>query len=847
MERRLRADTHVRSALRCALVALLSCAALLAGASAAVAQDCEEGAVDTDGDGVCDLIDNCVDVPNPDQGNNDGLSFNCGDPDTCEAETQCDFFRNGSHVYLICTNRELLSWFDAREYCESLGDELIRIDSQEEDELIYSMLGEIFFGAWMGYFDTAEEGTFVWLDNVRRAYTNWGPNQPTQDPFQDCVRWTSDGTWDDHLCSARAGFVCEGRTDDFGDACDTDDDNDGIPDDQDNCPFLADRDQTDLDMDGIGDPCDDDDDNDGFLDGIDNCPRVNNPRQTNTDQGQFTCGDTPQLCTFETGCVVNYIGLDEYLVCTTDQLERSWPEARAFCQEYGGDLVQIESAEENVRVAEMLVRRFQEPSRAWMGYTDVDEEGIFSWVDGNDRPFSYWANRQPDDGEGNQDCAHWTDLSQWADGDCSDARGFVCEEYSDNRGDACDTDDDDDTISDISDNCPLVPNTDQADANGDGIGDACDGDTDGDGVPNGEDNCPERANPGQANEDGDEYGDVCEPDTDRDSIIDDEDNCPGTYNPDQDDADNDGEGDVCSDRDEDGIVNRLDNCPEIPNDDQLDSDEDMIGDACDEDDDDDTVLDEDDNCPLVANTDQANADGADDGGDACDEDDDDDTVVDDEDNCPLVANTDQLNTDGDAQGDACDEDDDDDTVVDDEDNCPLDANTDQANADGADDGGDACDDDDDDDAVVDGEDNCPLVANADQLNTDGDAQGDVCDDDDDDDTVVDGEDNCPLVANTDQANADGDAQGDACDDDDDDDTVADAADDCPLEAGAVENNGCPTETETPDAGMEDTGDMGGGDDEGCGCQLHAQQGRSAPLTLLTAALGALGLLLVRRR
>jgi hypothetical protein len=41
-------------------------------------------------------------------------------------------------------------------------------------------------------------------------------------------------------------------------------------------------------------------------------------------------------------------------------------------------------------------------------------------------------------------------------------------------GDACDVDDDGDTIVDVNDNCPKLPNKDQADADGDGSGDLCD-------------------------------------------------------------------------------------------------------------------------------------------------------------------------------------------------------------------------------------------------------------------------------------------------------------------------------------------------------------------------------------
>jgi hypothetical protein len=44
----------------------------------------------------------------------------------------------------------------------------------------------------------------------------------------------------------------------------------------------------------------------------------------------------------------------------------------------------------------------------------------------------------------------------------------------DGISDDCDPDDDDDTVPDAIDNCPTVPNTDQADYNSDGMGDVCD-------------------------------------------------------------------------------------------------------------------------------------------------------------------------------------------------------------------------------------------------------------------------------------------------------------------------------------------------------------------------------------
>lgn len=78
--------------------------------------------------------------------------------------------------------------------------------------------------------------------------------------------------------------------DGIGDACDNDDDDDGVADGPDNCPLTPNPDQQDADGDGIGDACDDDQGNgDGDADGDgvdnddDNCPTTPNPDQTDTD------------------------------------------------------------------------------------------------------------------------------------------------------------------------------------------------------------------------------------------------------------------------------------------------------------------------------------------------------------------------------------------------------------------------------------------------------------------------------------------------------------------------------------------------------------------------------------
>jgi len=82
-------------------------------------------------------------------------------------------------------------------------------------------------------------------------------------------------------------------------------DQDGIVNENDNCPEVANVDQADFDHDGIGDLCDSDVDGDGTANATDNCPSISNPTQA--DANSDGIGDA--CCCVGVRGNVNYAGI----------------------------------------------------------------------------------------------------------------------------------------------------------------------------------------------------------------------------------------------------------------------------------------------------------------------------------------------------------------------------------------------------------------------------------------------------------------------------------------------------------------------------------------------------------
>jgi hypothetical protein len=214
----------------------------------------------------------------------------------------------------------------------------------------------------------------------------------------------------------------------------------------------------------------------------------------------------------------------------------------------------------------------------WVAYTDDgktlaytdDADGDGKSDDKDNCPFA--SNRDQIDADG--------DLVGDTCDNCSGASNFAqLDSDGDGQGDLCDGDIDGDSIPNLQDNCPSIPNADQKRTLGGlGLGDVCNDDDDGDLFKDAVDSCPLVANPTQAIP----AGAVCKLDLDQDNVGDSFDNCPGMSNPTQADTDGDNIGDACDlDLDNDGVLNTADNCLGVRNRSQLNDDGDLLGDACD--------------------------------------------------------------------------------------------------------------------------------------------------------------------------------------------------------------------------------------------------------------------------
>jgi len=384
---------------------------------------------------------------------------------------------------------------------------------------------------WEGDIEVPREGTYtfylnsddgvrLWVNN-KLMVENWTVHAPTEDigmihlePGQRYsirldyyenlggavaqLSWSGPGILKELIpasylfpaggCSPSSGACDDGDActvnDQYNSSCDcvgtyADSDNDGVCDQEDNCPNDANPGQEDANNNGVGDVC---------------------------DAPPSDCANVT-ITTLTDG--VRVTGLDGAPITTLHIFTAGW--STEFQCSYDCNETEVHTL---ARGSYHVFARYY--TAAWVPICEVSDF-ITVVGDGSNDPCFTLGGDSDDDGVCNDEdnCPDTYNPGQ-ADTD-NDGQGDVCDS---NPCTGLGGDSDGDGVCGNQDNCPNDYNPNQADSDNDGIGDVCDGpsnpcagqggDSDGDGVCDNQDNCPNDANPGQQDTDNDGIGDACD-------------------------------------------------------------------------------------------------------------------------------------------------------------------------------------------------------------------------------------------------------------------------------------------------------------------------------------------------
>lgn len=113
----------------------------------------------------------------------------------------------------------------------------------------------------------------------------------------------------------------------------------------------------------------------------------------------------------------------------------TWFEAEIMCEALHGNLVTIETPDENNFTATLMLRAAV--TQAWIGLVDVVVENEFVWTTNEEIPeYTNWSTGQPDNAGMNEDCVELrTDwANRWNDNNCHVLLNYACERPSEASG-----------------------------------------------------------------------------------------------------------------------------------------------------------------------------------------------------------------------------------------------------------------------------------------------------------------------------------------------------------------------------------------------------------------------------
>ncbi|KAM8771449.1 CD209 antigen-like protein C [Acanthopagrus schlegelii] len=115
-----------------------------------------------------------------------------------------------------------------------------------------------------------------------------------------------------------------------------------------------------------------------------------------------------------------YFSDSVYYISST---KKTWQDSRNDCLQRDADLVIIGSREE-----QDFIRQHQKIM--WIGLTDRETEGVWTWVDGSPLTTSFWDSGEPNSAGGrNEDCVVMNSfkiVNNWNDETCENENFWMC-------------------------------------------------------------------------------------------------------------------------------------------------------------------------------------------------------------------------------------------------------------------------------------------------------------------------------------------------------------------------------------------------------------------------------------
>ncbi|KAG8536982.1 hypothetical protein GDO81_025285 [Engystomops pustulosus] len=96
-----------------------------------------------------------------------------------------------------------------------------------------------------------------------------------------------------------------------------------------------------------------------------------------------------------------------------------------MCVHRSADLVVINNENE-----QQFISGITRDVTYWIGLSDIEDEGNWTWVDGTDYKSSYqfWQPNEPNSYGGDEDCGQMRKEGRWNDRACNDGAPFaICE------------------------------------------------------------------------------------------------------------------------------------------------------------------------------------------------------------------------------------------------------------------------------------------------------------------------------------------------------------------------------------------------------------------------------------